>query len=268
VKRGRVVLRLVALVVLMSLPLSSIALARTLATKASLPGGDRVVQCLHSDNGAVYAGTEGGPGVCVSNSNGVSWTDYGAGLGAKDVPAMVRRGDDLLAGTWGAGVYKRAAGESSWSSLNSGLPTGVSNYIRTMAVGPGSTPYTYAAWQERRVFRLPWGSSTWTEISSNLSSQTDKDIVFLFVDDDANLYAGLVDVGVYRYASGNWQTKGDLGGRSARAMDYGPDGTLWVGTSDGVFHWSGGAWQAVSGTSGWYVRAVKRNPQHTAPGIR
>jgi len=66
---------------------------------------------------------------------------------------------------------------------------------------------------------------------------------------------------VYKYV-GTWQAMGSLGSRDALAMDYGPDGNLWVGTSDGVWRWSGSAWAAVSGTSGWDVRALKRNPLH------
>jgi len=124
-----------------------------------------------------------------------------------------------------------------------------------MAVG---SDYTYAAESRGRVWRMAPAENTWHEIASLPSGQYNQ---FLFVDASDNLYAGVTSLGVYKYV-GTWQAMGSLGSRDALAMDYGTDGNLWVGTSDGVHRWSGTAWAAVSGTSGWDVRALKRNPLH------
>ncbi|GAI52493.1 unnamed protein product, partial [marine sediment metagenome] len=150
-------------------------------------------------------------------------------------------------------VYQIASGGTSWSQLGS-LPSEY-EFIRAMAVG---TDYTYAAESRGRVWKLASGSSIWEEIASLPSGPYNQ---FLFVDASDNLYAGITSLGVYKYV-GTWQAMGSLGSRDALAMDYGPDGNLWVGTNDGVWRWSGSAWAAVSGTSGWDVRALKRNPLH------
>ncbi len=260
-KRGQRVLALVLLAMFVLVPLSGVGLASTLQTKAS--GISVPVQCVFVDpaNGWVYAGTYLGAGVYRSTDNGETWQEYGTGLPRiggdepqPDVLAIVKRGTDILAGTWGEGVYQIAAsGGTSWSKMG-GIPDNY-DYIRSMAVG---SDYTYAAESRGRVWRLPSGSSTWDERDSLPSGQSNK---FLFVDASDNLYAGVTGLGVYKYV-GSWQGMGNLGSRDALAMDYGPDGNLWVGTSDGVHGWSGTAWAAVSGTSGWDVRALKRNPLH------
>lgn len=261
-KPGRTMIATVLLTVFILLFLAGTTLARRLLVKGLLPGGDRPVQCLCMDDGTVYAGAEGGAGVYRSTDNGASWAEYGDGLGGeKDVMAIARRGNEILAGTWGEGVYRRSIGGADWTSLRDGLRPD-DDYIRFIVFGTGGSPNTYAA-DPQYIYRLPWGSSTWQEMSSTgLPSVSARYVNSLFVYSDGRLYAALNSVGVYEYSGGAWQAKGDLGGRSALAMDYGPDGTLWVGTSEGVFRWSGG-WVQVSGTSGWNVTALKRNPQYT-----
>jgi len=262
VKPSRRVLALIGVAVLVGLLLAGMGYAADLMTKS---GPNVPFQAIYVDEGTVYGGTYLGAGVYRSTSNGTAWAEWGQGLPSgvymPDVVAMAKRGDDVLAGTWGEGVYKRAPGDSNWSLFSEGLVEGY-NWIRAMAVGPGATPYIYAADPDRVVYRLAWGSSTWTEISSGFPSQSDWDIVCLFVDDGGTAYAGLKTAGVYEYTGTAWQAKGSLG-RSAMAIDYGPDGALWVATDNGVYRWSSGAWEQVSGTSGWDATAMKRNPQHT-----
>jgi len=226
------------------------------------------VQCVYVDDGGIYAGTGGGLGVYRSEDGGDTWDGHGDGLGVNDVLAIVPRGDDLLAGTWDdGGVYRRSASDTSWSPFSQDMTSGYM-WIRAMAVDSGSTPVAYAADPDRVVYRLAWGSSAWEEISpaglptpAPGDDDTKYDVRCLFVS-DGTLHVGLAEAGVYEYSGSDWQPKGDLGARSALAMDHGPDGVLWVGTSDGVFRWSG-AWTPVSNTSGWQVTALRRNPQHT-----
>jgi len=274
-RKGYTILTLALVAVAISLPLAgmSLALGKSQGLASALltkSGPDLPFQAVYVDNGTVYGGTEGGVGVYRSTDNGASWAEWGDDLGKNDVLSLVRRDDDILAGTWGEGVYRRAVGGSRWYALNDGIDQeGEAQYdsIRAMVVGAGGSPDTYAADPDRVVYRLPWESTNWQTLSSNglpTPSQeegTQYDIICLFLD-GSTLYAGLVDAGVYEYTGSAWTAKGNLGGRSGQALDYGPDGALWVGTSNGVYRWSGG-WVLVSGTSGWDVKAIKRNPQDT-----
>jgi len=257
-KRSHTGVALVLLALSVSLCLSGASLARHLSAKASLPGFTGTVQCVFVDpgNGWVYAGTEGGAGVYRSTDNGANWDAYGTGLGTKDVLAIVKRDTDILAGTWGEGVYQIAAsGGTSWSKM-SGIPDNY-DYIRSMAIG---SSYTYAAASFGRVYRLPSGSSPWGEIDRLLPSESVEYTKFLFVDAGDKLYGGVTSLGVYEY-DGGWQSMGDLGSRDALGMDYGTDGNLWVGTSDGVYRWVSGDWELVWG-AGNEIAALKRNPLH------
>ena len=261
-KRFHIGVALVLLALSVSLFLSGASLARHLSAKASLPGFTGPVQCVFVDpgNGWVYAGTEGGAGVYRSTDNGANWQEYGTGLGTKDVLTIVKRGTDILAGTWGDGVYATSVpGAANWSKMT-GIPGDPEDpdSIRSMAVG---SSYAYAAESRGRVWELASGSSTWQEIAS-LPLSSGQNNKFLFVDASDKLYAGVTSLGVYKYV-GTWQAMGSLGSRDALAMDYGPDGNLWVGTSDGVYRWTGGQWSLVSGTSGWNITALKRSSQHT-----
>ena len=270
-KRGYVILAPVLLLGLaISLPLSGISVARVLAGKVSSPIDDRSVQAVFVDGGTVYAGTYLGAGVYRSTDNGDSWSGHGTGLPTgtymPDVMAIVRRGSDILAGTWGEGVYKTAAsGDANWSSLSSGLASGYKS-IRAMAIQTGTSPSTYVADPDRVVYHLAWGSSQWQQLlSTGLPTPSDEntteyDITCLFLD-GTTLYAGLMDTGVYSYTTGSgWTQTGTLG-RSALAMDYGTDGNLWVGTSDGVYRWVSGDWELVWGAEN-EITALKRNPFH------
>ena len=266
-KRVHTGVALVLLALSVSLFLSGASLARHLSAKASLPDFTGPVQCVYVDpgNGWVYAGTYLGAGVYRSTDNGETWHEYGTGLPRiggdepqPDVLAIVKRGSYILAGTWYGGVWQRqiAPEASSWAQLGS-LPPNFDS-IRAMAV---SSDYTYAAESRGQVWRLPSGSSTtWEEIDRLLPSESEDRTKFVFVDTDDELYGGVESLGVYEYV-GSWQAMGNLGGRDALVMDYGPDGALWVGTNDGVWRWNGTDWALVWG-AGNEITALKRNPLH------
>ena len=247
---------LVLSLIIVLILLAAGGLASTAEKPPKLAG--KSVQALYvdADTTNLWAGVEGSDGIYRSSDNGVTWQDDSYGLSPKDVPAIVRRGGDLLAGTWGGGVFRYRSG--SWEAMG-GIDLDY-NYIRTIAVAQDST--AYAADPLRRIYRLPPGSDSWISFNVNgLPSEQEGQILFLFVDRD-KLHAGLFNRGVYEYNGFFWTRKGDLGSRTAYAMDYGPDGQqLWVATSDGVFRWEGIAWALVPGSAGWQATALKRGPQ-------
>lgn len=133
-------------------------------------------------------------------------------------------------------------------------------HIRSIVVASDGT--AYAADPRHKIYRLSPGSYTWGELPATGLPSPDEHIRFLFLDQGNKLYAGMVNQGVYEFNGLVWVPKGSLGGRTAYAMDYGPDGQqLWVATSNGVFRWEGGAWSLVPGSAGWEVTALKRGPQ-------
>lgn len=231
--------------------------AATLAAATGKPPdlAGRPVQAFFVDGTTLWAGTEGGEGIYRSTNNGETWQAAGAGLTHPDVLAIVRRGSDLLAGTWGGGAFY---GGPPWTAMGGMAPD--YKYIRSIVVATDGT--AYAADPRHKLYRLAAGSYTWSEISATGLPSQDEHIRFLFLDQSARLYAGLVNYGVYEYNGVFWTRKGDLGGRTAYAMDYGPGGLqLWVATSNGVFRWEGGAWALVPGSTGWEATALKRGPQ-------
>ncbi len=231
---------------------SAVTLAGATGKPPDLAG--KPVQAFYVDGATLWAGTEGGEGIYRSD-NGDTWQPAGAGLTTRDVLAIVRRGGDLLAGTWGGGVFY---GPPPWTAMAELDPD--YKYIRSIVVASDGT--AYAADPRHKIYRLSPGSYTWGEISTTGLPPQDEHIRFLFLDQGNKLYAGMVNRGVYEYNGLMWFAKGSLGGRTAYAMDYGPDGQqLWVATSDGVFRWEGSNWALVPGSAGWEVTALKRGPQ-------
>lgn len=225
-----------------------------------------VVQTWHTDSdNMLYAGTAGGEGVYRSADNGASWGGFGNGLGVKDVLAIVRReaGGDLLAGTWGYGVYRRGASEGSWSAFRQGI-LGDYGYIRAMAVGLDGA--VYAADPDRVVYRLALGASEWDNISANLSAASGSYLRCLAVDGSGRLCAGLDD-GVWENIGSAWQKRGVLSS-PVYALAVASNGVLWAGCSSGVYSWDDVAWvpdpQAV-----WDVTALRFGPFDTlTAGLR
>jgi hypothetical protein len=210
-------------------------------------------------NGPRLAGTDGGNG--IYRWDGVTFEEYGGNLDRRDVLAIVQRHTDrmVFVGTWGKGVYRRALGMDAWERFSQGIDSDYA-YIRAMAQDPQDGTL-YAVDPRRRVYRLSPSKQAWQSIPS--TGLPGAEARSLFVDQGGRLHIGLVESGVYFYdpGRGRWTLKGDLGGQTVYAMDAGPDGKLWVGTSSaGVFRWDGTGWDSIS--DAWQVTALKANPPH------
>jgi hypothetical protein len=233
----------------------------------AVPGGagsmqqmplDSTIYTFYQDaNQALYAGTEGEVKIYRTFDNGQTWSPYGEGLPGVRVAAIARRNADLLAGTWGYGVYRLSEGESSWSRLGSGM-LDKSDFIRAMVVSADG--YIFAADPDRYVYRLGPGESHWQNISANFTAATAGTILCLFVDPDGQLYAGLDSAGVWAYVAGSWQRKGSLSAW-VYALDRDTSGALWAASSTGVYAWTSTDW--APDQTGWDVTALKCGPQGT-----
>ena len=150
--------------------------------------------------------------------------------------------------------------------MSSSLAAGY-NYVQSIAKASGSAAL-YAADATGIFYRLMPGTlADWERLPSELGGTR---VLFIFCDLENRLLAGLFDGGVYvsspnsaAVSEREWDALGNLPtGLAARAMDYGPDGLLWLATSAGIYRWNGTLWDGpFEGTSGRYVTALKRNPQ-------
>lgn len=177
------------------------------------------------DGDKIFAATE--KGVLLSGDGGTNWKF--AGLEKEDVRALLKSGDNLLAGTWGHGVFISEDDGSSWKEYNEGLntnaihdleitnageilactfgdgiyklPANSSSWVKlglpyryVWNVGVTSEDYLFAGTYGAGVFRSTDGGATWTKLYNGIKAQY---IYSITVDVNDNIYAGSWSNGVF-----------------------------------------------------------------------
>jgi len=143
-----------------------IALARRIGQQ---PVYTLAVDPLHP--AVVYAGTAT-EGVWKSADRGASWTPMNAGLPGLTISTLVI--DPLhtsvlyagLAVSGASGPYKSTNGGRTWKLSDSGLGTGLTDVIQSLAIDPASPSTLYAARASNGIGKSTDGGATWRELTT------------------------------------------------------------------------------------------------------
>jgi len=142
-----------------------------------------LVSAVLIHNGTLYAGT-GAQGVFVSHDLGTSWQPFNEGLvggfmdSQLDISDLELRGDDLLASTFGAGVYARnLATADTWHHFGEEFEPNQASNVNDLALG--GTRLLACIISNGTTFHRDPGDVDWTidflvngTISPSLTSET------------------------------------------------------------------------------------------------
>jgi len=232
-------------------------------------------------NGQTLYATTGTKGVFKSNDGGASWAPINNGITADSSGVITGSAiavdqtdrQTVYAGISSGfrGLYKTTDGGASWTEVNSGMTfvnQGFKDHgktfvytINALAIDPANGQTVYAATQGG-VFKTADGGSTWTLISSTITSEvipTRGAITYItasaysIVIDPSNsqtLYAS-VDGQIYKSINGGTTWSETLSGAtpsSALTIDPTNNQTVYIGTFLGVSKTSnaGDSWSAAS----------------------
>jgi photosystem II stability/assembly factor-like uncharacterized protein len=131
---------------------------------------------------SIFAGTAGG--VFLSNDNGANWT---ATTLATSTLSLVVNGNDVFAGTSGAGVYRSTNNGTSWTPINTGLtPT----RINALAVSGTSI---FAGSETAGTFVTTNNGANWSPANTGITTLAVKTLAV----NGTTLFAGSLS-GIYR----------------------------------------------------------------------
>ena len=203
------------------------------------------VKALLAQGGVIYAGT--GDGVYRLAENADLWTVVTKGLGETLVHALAMAPDNTLyAGTSGKGLLRYAVKASRWTRLRHGLVDHerlVENFIRVLTVDRNHS--LYAGTFDGGVFLSRDGGLTWKPISRALPNDSIRGIVInkrgLFVATGRGIFKS-VNKGQRWTPINNGLTN-----LATQVLADSRDGSLYVGTSTGVFRSDDGkSWISIS----------------------
>jgi hypothetical protein len=155
---------------------------------------DTAVNSLVFDDGTLYAGTHMG---VFSSTDDMHWTALNSGLTTLDTRALVFKGSDLYAGTWGGGVFRSMDHGALWTPVNSGL---TNKEVQSFAVTE-HTLFAGTSEGEGGVFLSTDNGSNWTGVSEEDALDPwlhRPGWIHGLVVDDTYLYAGERNTGVWR----------------------------------------------------------------------
>src|SRR5277367_1518899 len=142
------------------------------------------------------------------------------------------------------GLYKTMDGGTNWVRM-----TGPDVIINDVYVDPKNTQHVMLATDRSGVLTSQDASATFQATNSGFYQ---RQVTALLPDatHDQTIYVGVVNDknygGVFVTENGGktWlQRSGGLGGRDVFSLAQGDDGTIFAGTSHGIFRWDGSLWQ-------------------------
>ncbi|MBM4120917.1 MAG: hypothetical protein FJ248_08490 [Nitrospira sp.] len=206
--------------------------------------GDRfILSLVEAKSGTLYAGTLRG-GVFRSVNGGRHWQAVNDGLMRRQIKVLFVDDQDLYAGT-GGGVYRLAAGTSSWVEVTKGLDQTV---VHALAMDADRT--LFAGTAAKGVQRFKANGAQWIRMPAqglkDHEGMTENFIRALVIGRERVLYAGTFDGGVFlsRDSGGTWRPiSRALPNDSIRGIISGETGLL-VATGRGIYKSinDGGQW--------------------------
>lgn len=163
-----------------------------------------------------------------------SWAGLGVATVLAPAPGEAQR-NTLFIGT-PAGIFRTLDAGRSWESCNFGL---LDEEVLCLACAPtfDESEILWAGTAGGGLYRSRNAGRAWRESGIGLPDAAVQALAFspAFADDQM-IYAGLEDEGVYRSSDGGeswlpWALKG----AGVNALACGAEGTLWAGTSTGLF---------------------------------
>lgn len=206
-------------------------------------------------DGVLYA-TTGDGSAFRSIDKGTTWVATGASDGLVNTLTYTQDGT-LYAGTFNRGVFKSVDGGATWKAASKGL---IYPGVPALVLAQDGT--LYAGTDVAGVFRSVDKGVTWMAVSRQTNPNINETISTLCIAPDGTLYAGIQsNFGSYAGMSideirkstdqgATWTTvRGGLPQQaSILALTLSPNGTLYAGTSSGVFKSGdkGATWVAAS----------------------
>ncbi len=145
---------------------------------------------------------------------------------------------NLLAGTFGGGIYRSTNGGADWEQINSNM---LSVYIWSLITAPGGNIY---AGTERGIYASTDNGSSWF-----LAGLSDGDVRALILGDNGRIFAGVWGRGVY-YTNdhgASWtEFNTGLTDLSVQAFAKNSNGDIYVGTMGGGVH------KLTINSGGWF----------------
>lgn len=190
---------------------------------------------------SIFAG--GGAGVFRSTDNGASWLQVSTGLTyfnnstgqtvAAGVQSLAAQSDgiggmNIIAGTWGGGIYRSTNNGTSWTQVNSGFTSASNLYdVRSLAV---TGTNLLAGTIVDGVFLSTNNGTSWAPMNSGLTEKN----VFSFAVNGVNIFAGTT-AGVFLSSNNgtSWSKRG-LDSITISALIV-SGSTHYAGTFYGVF---------------------------------
>jgi hypothetical protein len=198
-------------------------------SKTLLPGTTPNYQILAMTNAGttLYAGVNATNGVFKSVDGGITWTQSGT-IG-KQVWAVGTNATYVFAGTSNDGMRRSSNGGTSWTTINTGLPTVGEKSVRAMLIS-GTRIYIG---NSRGVFWSANDGTNWTAINGGIGSPGYGIVKTIAVKGDT-LWAGATSGVIMSVNHGaTWTTLPSTTGINYALLRVG--NTLYAGGTSGVY---------------------------------
>ena len=160
--------------------------------------------CLMAKGNVLYAGNSFGDCGTVYRSmdSGSTWTNLEVVAGCTDIYSLANDGDLIFSGTGrgynegGAGIFRRADTDTSWTAINTGLPDLSQRAIVTIASDKNNIFFGTEGWGNASLgmfFSSDYGS-TWSLAMEGLTSTTILQLLIF----PPYIFAGSQGAGVWR----------------------------------------------------------------------
>jgi choice-of-anchor A domain-containing protein/uncharacterized repeat protein (TIGR01451 family)/TQXA domain-containing protein len=194
--------------------------------KANLQAG--YIWALILNDGVLFAATEQG----VFKYDGASWNE--AGLNGIDVHDLAANNGQLIAGTWGYGVYVSNDNGLTWNEMNTGL--GYNLVIQSVTVHNNKL---YAASYGGGVFK--YENNAWTKLNVGY------DFVWSLSSNSNALFAGTYGSGLYKSADdgATWEKVNNLPALFVYSVVSDLSGKVYVAS------WTSGVYSSEDNGATW-----------------
>jgi len=178
-------------------------------------------------NNTLFAATESG----IYKYDGSAWKL--TNLTGKDVRSIISTGNQILAGTWGLGIYKSVDNGNTWTEFDNGL--GNIKVVTTLSKDASNN--IYAGVFGDGVYKLRAGETNWYK------NECGNNFVQTIAYSNNSLYAGLYGDGLYKStdAGSNWTKVTSVNVPFIYAILTDNTGKVFISS------WSGGVYSSADG---------------------